>query len=77
MSTTPDYGLMSVDPDAYPRSIRFSLDVLESGDLVFESLLDPSRMDMAEGDRYSVVIVDDVVVLKKLNSKCCAYSWFF
>jgi hypothetical protein len=32
---------------------------------------------MAEGDRYSVVIVDDVVVLKKLNSKCCAYSWFF
>jgi hypothetical protein len=74
MSTTPDYGLMSVDPDAYPRSIRFTLDVLENGDLIFESLLDPTRMDMAEGDRYVVVIVDGTVVLKKSEGKCCNCS---
>lgn len=74
MTTTPDYGLMSVDPDAYPRSIRFTLDVLENGDLVFESLLDPARMDMAEGDRYCAVMVDGAVVLKKLNSRHCNCS---
>ena len=49
MTPNPDYGLMSVDPDAYPRSIRFTLDVLENGDLVFEEQLDPCRMDMAQG----------------------------
>jgi len=74
MTTTPDYGLMSVDPDAYPRSIRFTLDVLENGDLVFESLLDPTRMNMTEGDRYTVVMVDGTVVLKKVTGKSCNCS---
>ena len=74
MTTTPDYGLMSVDPDAYPRSIRFTLDVLKNGDLVFESVLDPSCMDMYEGDRYTAVIVDNTMVLMKLNSKDCSCS---
>ena len=74
MTTTPDYGLMSVDPDAYPRSIRFTLDVLKNGDLVFESVLDPSCMDMYEGDRYTAVIVDNTMVLVKLNSKDCSCS---
>lgn len=74
MTTTPDYGLMSVDPDAYPRSIRFTLNVLKNGDLVFESVLDPSCMDMYEGDRYTAVIVDNTMVLMKLNSKDCSCS---
>jgi len=74
MTTTPDYGLMAVDPDAYPRAIRFTLDVLENGDLVFESLLDPSRMDMSEGDRYVAVVVDGTVVLQKVTGKCCNCS---
>ena len=74
MTTTPDYGLMAVDPDAYPRSIRFTLDVLENGDLVFESLLDPTRMDMTEGDRYTVVMVDGTVVLQKVIAGHCSCS---
>ena len=66
MTPNPDYGLMSIDPDSYPRSIRFTLDVLENGDLVFEEQLDPCRMDMAQGDRYEAVMIGDTTVLKKI-----------
>lgn len=57
---------MAVDPDAYPRSIRFTLDVLQNGDLIFEQQLDPCRLDMAQGDRYEAVMIGDITVLKKI-----------
>lgn len=66
MTPKPDYGLMAADPDAYPRSIRFTLDVLQNGDLIFEQQLDPCRLDMAQGDRYEAVMIGDITVLKKI-----------
>ena len=62
----PDYGNMYVDPDAYPRTMRCNLTIMDNGDIILDSDLLPGRLNATDGDRYQLIDSGAGIVLKKL-----------
>jgi hypothetical protein len=62
----PDYGNMSVDPDAYPRNMRCTLTIMDNGDIILNSDLSPGHLNAIDGDRYQLIDSGAGVVLKKM-----------
>jgi hypothetical protein len=62
----PDYGNMSVDPDAYPRNMRCNLTIMDNGDIILDSDLLPERLNATDSDRYQLIDSGAGIVLKKL-----------
>lgn len=62
----PDYGNMSVDPDAYSRNMRCNLTITSEGDIILDADLAPERLNAISGDRYELVDSGAGIVFKKL-----------
>ena len=62
----PDYGKMSVDPDAYPYTMRCNLTIMDNGDIILNSDLLPERLNAIDGDRYQLIDSGAGIVLKKI-----------
>lgn len=62
----PDYGNMSIDPDAHPYTMRCNLTIMGNGDIILNSDLLPERLNAIDGDKYQLIDSGAGIVLKKL-----------
>jgi hypothetical protein len=62
----PDYGNMSVNPDAYPRTMRCNLTIMDNGDIILNADLLPERLNAIDGDKYQLIDSGAGIVLKRL-----------
>ena len=62
----PDYGNMSIDPDAYPRNIRCTLTIMGNGDIILDPDLLPTRINAIDGDKYQLIDSNAGIILNKL-----------
>ena len=45
----------------------YTFDLLPNGDIAFDKELKPEQLEVKTGDKFVVVLVDGVIVLKKVN----------